>query len=474
MEKEKKPFQILFLPCILYACLFVFCRYENSASILCPLWMAGTLALVHYVMKKTDRPVRKDMIFIEAVMMLLSVSDFLTYNFFIVTVNNIFADFLLVIDLLAAFYPDRKWGISQWILSFFKSIAGAISSFSDLFADIEDSLKNRNSKSRKTFAVIIGILSAVPLTVIILFLLASADMVFKKILKSIFCFQWSSSDTYLIILEFIFVFLASYCGLRFFLKNKDIEINQRKNINSDMTAVIILIPVAIIYVLFSVIQFAFLFIRNLTLPAGMTYAEYAHQGFYQLLAVVIINLILVLTITAVFGRSKIIKCLLTIINACSFVMIASAFFRIMLYISVYHLTELRFLVVWGLTVMTFLFVMITVYTLRAGFPLAKAFLIVISVSWIVLSFSRMDYWIADYNLSAEKKISSNYTDDQSKKSDHYYLIELSVDAAPAIMRSGDTELKKDYRDSYKVVNALERRDFRHINLSIERCRRAIR
>jgi hypothetical protein len=42
------------------------------------------------------------------------------------------------------------------------------------------------------------------------------------------------------------------------------------------------------------------------------------------------------------------------------------------------------------------------------------------------------------------------------------------------MRSGDTELKKDYRDSYKVINALERRDFRHINLSIERCRRAIR
>lgn len=474
MEKEKKPLHILLLPCIIYTCLFVFCRYKNSASILCPLWMAGTLILVHYVMKKTDRPIQKDMFFIEAVMMLLSVSDFLTCNLFIVTFNNLFADLLLVIDLLAAFYPGAKWGIGQWFLSFFKSIASAIASFSDLWSDIEDSLKNRSSGSRKTFAVIIGILSAVPLSVIILFLLASADMVFKNMLKNIFCFQWSSTDTYLIIIEFIFVFLASYCGLRFFLKNPDLKINQKININSNLAAVIILIPVAIIYVLFSAIQFAFLFIRNLTLPAGMTYAEYAHQGFYQLLAVVIINLILVQIITAISGGSRLIKCLLTIINVCSFVMIASAIFRIMLYISVYHLTELRYLVVWGLAVMTFLFVMITIYTLRTGFPPAKVFLFIISISWLVLSFSKMDYRIADYNLRAGKQVFSTDTENQSEKSDKNYLMELSVDAAPAIMHSDDAELKKNYRESYKVVKALENRDFRHLNFSVERCRKAIR
>ena len=64
--------------------------------------------------------------------------------------------------------------------------------------------------------------------------------------------------------------------------------------------------------LFSGIQIFGLFLGKMQLPEGYTYAQYAREGFFQLLAVSILNLILVLVCLSFFRESKVLKviCLL--------------------------------------------------------------------------------------------------------------------------------------------------------------------
>jgi len=106
--------------------------------------------------------------------------------------------------------------------------------------------------------------------------------------------------------------------------------------------------------IFSVIQIVFLFSGGMILPDGYTYAEYAHQGFFQLLFLCIFNLILVLCCMAVFEMNRWLKMILLIFSACTYVMIASSAYRMILYISNYHLTFLRILVLWFLALLVVL------------------------------------------------------------------------------------------------------------------------
>ena len=113
---------------------------------------------------------------------------------------------------------------------------------------------------------------------------------------------------------------------------------------------------AAVYVIYSGIQILFLFFRLDTgLPEGVTYSQYAHQGFWQLLAVSLINFAAVLICQSVFGENRILKVLLTVISACTCIMIVSAVYRMLLYVSEYYLTFLRLLVLWFLSVLMLFF-----------------------------------------------------------------------------------------------------------------------
>ena len=59
-----------------------------------------------------------------------------------------------------------------------------------------------------------------------------------------------------------------------------------------------------LYLVFSVVQIGGLFLGKMTLPQGYTYAMYAREGFFQLLAVSILNLFLVLAGIQFFKKNK--------------------------------------------------------------------------------------------------------------------------------------------------------------------------
>jgi hypothetical protein len=166
------------------------------------------------------------------------------------------------------------------------------------------------------------------------------------------------------------------------------------------------------------------------LPEGYTYSSYAREGFFQLLAVCILNLIIVLIFLCFFRENIVLRILLTVLSGCTFIMIFSSALRMLMYINRYNLTLLRILVLWALSVIFLLMMGMTVFIYKNSFPLFSYGMAVVTVFYIVLSFSRPDYWIARYNLNQEHMTLLN---DYDIHDNQRYLSTLSADAAPILL-----------------------------------------
>ncbi len=211
-----------------------------------------------------------------------------------------------------------------------------------------------------------------------------------------------------------------------------------------MLAITVTGMLTVLYLVFSVIQILYLFLGQMQLPAGYTYAEYAREGFFQLLAVSVVNLIIVLAGLSYFRESMVLKDVLTIMSLCTFIMIASSGLRMIIYIQYYYLTFLRIFVLWALVVLALLFGGIVVSIFRKKFPLFRYCCVAVTCCYLVLSFSHPDYWIAKVNVA---NVEREETRDGFFKGEPYgdlcYLNDLCADAAPVLVpwlaESGDKQ-----------------------------------
>ena len=185
---------------------------------------------------------------------------------------------------------------------------------------------------------------------------------------------------------------------------------------------------------------------KMELPEGYTYAMYAREGFFQLLVVSILNLIIVLVSMSFFRESKVLKAVLTVMSFCTFIMIASSAMRMIIYIRFYYMTFLRILVLWALTLLFVLFVGVILSIFKKEFPLFRYSMTVVTVLYLVLSFSHPDYIIARINIAnaSQTLVENNEADPNWQPASDFFLAErryldfeyltyLSADAAPAII-----------------------------------------
>jgi hypothetical protein len=111
-------------------------------------------------------------------------------------------------------------------------------------------------------------------------------------------------------------------------------------------AATLLVALDLLFAVFVILQATYLFGGRSTLDAGgLTYAEYARRGFFELLAVAFVVGGLVLSLEAFVNRRSrayLASCLLLV--ALTVVVLASAFLRLRLYQDAYGWTELRFYV----------------------------------------------------------------------------------------------------------------------------------
>lgn len=236
----------------------------------------------------------------------------------------------------------------------------------------------------------IGFAVGLPLVVVVLELLAGADGGMKSLLGA-----WFTDSSVLEWLwRLIVVFLASMLFYSLFYNltwgKPDADLMPvRQNWKFAGTGVVILLLLAA-YALFTYVQFTYLFSN--TLPVDLTYSRYARDGFGQFVAVTLINFTLLGVSLGKSEPGKPIKILQTLLIAASLVVLASAAWRMLLYVGAYGLTIRRVLPLWLMIYFVFLAVVGVVRVFRekvpflriGAFALAYWYALFICIDWNTL------------------------------------------------------------------------------------------
>ncbi len=425
----KSNFRSLSIACFIYACFYALCMYRNGSGITYPFFLAGSLWFYCYCMKKLGVSSKRGSIFYMSSILLLGISTFLTADPRIIFFNKTGVWLLTISFLLHRFYQVHNWTFGRYLGYMICTLFGSLGEIHRPFTDFAGYRKTRTKKSSGVGGyVIIGLCFSIPLFFIVFALLASADMVFSKMTEGFFR-DFGFGDVFGVMFTIIFMFLGAYWIMAYLCKRTfSEEAKERKRIEA-IVGIVITLPVTVLYVVFSAIQIYCLFMGNVSLE-GYTYAEYAREGFFQLLAVCIINLIVVLITHAYFKNSGVLKLIMTVMSLCTYVMIASSAYRMILYIKNYYLTFLRILVLWSLAVIAILLTGVIFSIFFKKFKLFKYSTVVVTLCYLVLSFSHPDYWIARCNVANMGSSSSNFFEADSYD-DYGYLAGLSADAAPA-------------------------------------------
>lgn len=213
-------------------------------------------------------------------MFLLAVSTSMTGNGFVILMNNTGIFCLLVSMLLFEFCTTRGWTLSKGVASVGKAVIGAVSSIEDPFRDFACfRTRKKNQRTRQVEYVLIGIAIAFPILIVVMILLVQADAVFGDLMLKIFHLDIAPEKVIGIVLTFVYAVFASYCGIRYLGKQSIEAASKDMRRWEPVIANTILALVSIVYLLFCFIQIFSLFLGQMQLPEGYTYAQYAREGF---------------------------------------------------------------------------------------------------------------------------------------------------------------------------------------------------
>ncbi|MCM3781688.1 DUF4173 domain-containing protein [Neobacillus mesonae] len=437
-------------------------------------------------------------LFMFAIIFVLSLTYLLFNNPIFYVLNFLFIPLLVAFHMtLLMGYKPRHWselGVIKDILMHL--IPRTMRHFVTAFTSVTSSYSNKVNEGSKavTRKIFIGLAISAPLLVFVISLLSSADGLFEKLMVGIP--EWLDQITYsegFFRFMWIFIFTLLFFGyvygfVRPTFKKKpdpatshwrkealletpetDTEgsegelragaVEQHGRLTGDdpyalslridpVIAVTVLTMVNVVYLIFVTLQFSYLFgAFEGALPEGMTYADYARQGFAELMIVALLNFGILMTAllyvndkgTRLLRLFK--KVMLYILVICSIIILYSAFSRLTLYEEAYGFTYLRFLVH---AFMLFLAVLMIIAGLRIHFeriPLSKCYIVFGLTAYVIINYAGMDHYIAEKNIERYRI---------HQKMDENFLTSLSLDAVPTLIEFSDEypEIQNDLKADY--------------------------
>ena len=273
--------------------------------------------------------------------------------------------------------------------------------------------------------VLLGLCIAVPLCLVILSLLSDADAAFASLIRHIIGGSVPSAikNAFQCIITVFVVAVVFYSSLAAQTDHGECSVREKKRASS-VIAVTFTLALAVIYAVFCGIQVVVLFAGNASaLPANMTYAEYAREGFFQLLIVSGINVLLIIYAQSCFASSKMLRSLLLFLSVCTYIMEASSAMRMILYVNVYGLTFLRIFVLWFLVLLAVLLGAALYTVFHPDFHLFRFAFISCMVFWLLFAFARSERIAAKYNFE-------HYSPNDAAA--WQFINDCSLDAVPAL------------------------------------------
>lgn len=301
-----------------------------------------------------------------------------------------------------------------------------------VFADTKWAQIPRGRASGTGFALLRGLALALPLLLLFGGLLASADAIFGHYAALLFHWDFDTVGSHLSLMA-VCAWLAGGV-LRGFVGSSVLpeaaERPQRSALGAVETATI-LGSLDALFLAFVLVQVRYFFggTAHIQATVGLTYAEYARRGFFELVWVAALVLPLLLTLhhwqpTDDERRGLLFRLLAGLQVGLLFVIMASAVARMRLYQAEYGLTELRFYTsaFMGWLAVVFLWFAVTVLRRRrrrfAGGALASAFMTVLTLHAL-----NPDAAIVRANAAQSRT---------GRPFDAAYASSLSLDAVPAL------------------------------------------
>ena len=340
--------------------------------------------------------------------LVLSCSFSVTNNSFIKFLAFVYLFVITAILLLTNSASNSCDGTYTYIFNGIKKTFSSI--FDNLLLPFRSIKESANGEKAKGFLQLIaGIGISIPILCAIIPLLTSSDMAFDTLVSTIF------KNSVATVFSIIIAALLTPCFFAFLfsLKKGDHKENNCKEISDKISKIIlntVLSTTAIVYTAYVFSQLAYITKAfAFLLPENYSAAQFARSGFFQMGVITFINFV-ILFICAVFVKkteSKKIpistRCLLSFLCVFTVFYISTAFVKMMKYISMYGLTQLRVLTSVFMLMLAVIFIIILARLIFTSLKYIKAIIIVCTLTMISISVIDINTVIANYNYNAYKE-----------------------------------------------------------------------
>jgi len=324
--------------------------------------------------------------------------------------------------------------------------------------DWADRTKKWETKKVPWKRILVGLLISTPLLFIFIWLMMSADLIFKNWFENIWKFMTDHVFEHFLRTIIIILVTFLFSGLWLWIQKKNPKDNK---VPSDgdpsrpwgfIESNVVMSLVNVLFVVFSVIQVIFLLGGKARIEAlGVTFSQYARQGFWQLVWIAVLNLFIILLIeekvkNATLKEHLIHKSNLILSVFLTLIIMSSAFVRLWFYEEAYGFTVLRF---YSHTLTIFLAVIFILLALKVIYRYSKQkFLYQFYWASLILFFS--------WNLLNPHRIIASTNIDRhlqgQRELDYFYLRRLSLDASPALIQAVHKDIKTE--DRFKILETL--------------------
>ena len=412
------------------------------------------LILLYFVYKKNGLiKNRKGLLFMIPITF-ISISYFIYDNDFFSTFN-MFVIFSLFI-LMHIFTVNPNYNIFGLLEDFINLVFQPFNYIKNFYNLVSSNLSISFKLEEDKKAKIKSILIIIPIVLVILILLSSADAEFNNLFDKLFNIFNNISLGEIPGRVINFTIFFTYLGASINYICFNYKKSKGGNIKVDGYTIKALLSILnIIYLVFDIIQIRSLIFHRVS--AGINYAEYARSGFFQLMFISIINLVILL-ISKHSKEEKYNNVMCLIMVFLTLIIIASSFMRMNMYEAAYGYTLLRLLVYVTLFTLVILLIPTTFYIINSNVNIIKFFMIIIITIYTILSLSPVSYFIAFKNIKRYYK---------TGKIDIDYLENYNYDNLSLLLDFyNDSEIyKKDLKSYFKEMSNNKKDDIFEYNIS---------
>ena len=357
------------------------------------------------------------------------------------------------------------------------------------FGKIFSALSNKSARkgSMLLLKILVGGVIAVVPTFLVLLLL-SYDSDFMKLLNDIFSVE--KNDVSHTVVSLIFSLPLGMYGFGLYASSERKLLQERMTaercantlrgikILPQLTALVAALPILFLYVVFFISQWKY-YVSGFTgvLPDAISYAEYARQGFFELCAVSVINLVMI-TVAAFFtkqgknGTSLILKILAPAFCLCTLILISTAVAKLVMYIDSYGLTQKRIYAMWLMALIAILFPVIAVSQF-----LRKPKAVALCLSAAIVMFAGL--CVCDVNAVCAQYNTDRYLAGSLETIDVDVMEELGDSAIPSLVKASEALYGNQEEYALKVqidillqkkLEQIEEEDFSLFSFSVPAAR----